>query len=162
MGKKISMKELSRRIERLGDDAREAIVDAIQRSALRLQALVPDAIQSTSPYPPINTGELARSPKMTPHENGAVVVADAPHAAYMEWGTRPFTPPLMPLAEWALMKGLAETAEDAIDFALNLRDKFRREGIAPRFYMKRALADYMEENDLGEEIKKAMEKIEGA
>jgi len=50
---------------------------------------------------PIDTGLYAQSWDFTLDEEKAVIGNYAPHGAVIEFGARPFTPPLTPLLAWA-------------------------------------------------------------
>ncbi len=50
---------------------------------------------------PVAHGELRESV----HADGHVIVVDAPHAAAVNYGSRPHTPPLAPLIEWVKLRG---------------------------------------------------------
>ena len=53
---------------------------------------------------PIAFGELQRSLKVTT-KGGVQIIADAPHAAPVETGSRPHWPPLAPLVAWVKKRG---------------------------------------------------------
>jgi hypothetical protein len=54
---------------------------------------------------PVAFGELRESVHAETREQGAAVVVDAPHAAPVETGSRPHTPPLVPLVAWVRLRG---------------------------------------------------------
>jgi len=55
---------------------------------------------------PVAFGELKNSLRVTGKGGGAVqIVADAPHAAPVETGSRPHWPPLAPLVAWVKKRG---------------------------------------------------------
>jgi hypothetical protein len=54
---------------------------------------------------PVAFGELRESVKPEDREGGAAIVVDAPHAAPVETGSRPHTPPLAPLVAWVKLRG---------------------------------------------------------
>ena len=51
-------------------------------------------------------GELRKALHVVDTRTGAVIVADAPHAAAVEVGSRPHTPPLAPLVAWVKLRGM--------------------------------------------------------
>ncbi len=51
---------------------------------------------------PVAHGELRESV----HAEGSTIVVDAPHAAAVNFGSRPHTPPLEPLVAWVKLRGL--------------------------------------------------------
>jgi len=50
---------------------------------------------------PVDTGLYAQSWDLIVEEKSAILGNYAPHAPIIEFGARPFTPPLMPLLKWA-------------------------------------------------------------
>lgn len=121
----------------------KAVVDGaikgLQEGALRGKGLVVEEIDTASPYPAVDTGGLRQSVDVELEPKGASITVDAPHAAILELGTRPFWPPKAPLAEWAMRKGLAQNEDEAYDIAGAIQRKFAREGMAPRHYFSKAM-----------------------
>jgi hypothetical protein len=54
---------------------------------------------------PVAFGELRETVHTDESEHGAAIVVDAPHAAPVETGSRPHTPPLAPLIAWVKLRG---------------------------------------------------------
>lgn len=54
---------------------------------------------------PVAHGELREAVHAEERAAGAAVVVDAPHAAPVETGSRPHTPPLAPLVAWVKLRG---------------------------------------------------------
>lgn len=70
---------------------------------MRTEAIV--QIHATRPFPPIDTSQMERGYIVEPSLNGFVLENTAPHAAHMEYGTRPGTwVPLGALYRWAERK----------------------------------------------------------
>ena len=92
--------ELRRVAKRLGKATVRAMWTAAHLG--RTRAVV--AIGEVKPYQPVDTGQMKRSYMITRITNGAVLENVAPHAVFMEHGTRPFTPPRAPLIAWAERK----------------------------------------------------------
>ena len=103
-----------------------------------LMAVV-EKIDSTSPHAPVNNGTLRQSVGFAMLPRGGKLHVDAPHAAPMEHGTRPFWPPLDPLIQWVMDKGFADLEIDAIRMAMHIQRKIARDGLKPRFYFRRAM-----------------------
>jgi hypothetical protein len=61
---------------------------------------------------PVAFGELRESVGAKNKEKGAAVVVDAPHAAAVEVGSRPHTPPLEPLEAWVRLRGMQALLSD--------------------------------------------------
>lgn len=88
---------------------------------------------------PVRTGNLRRSIGSTVAPIGGrpagVIFASAKYAPYVEYGTKPHTPPLGPIQRWAARKGLPG---GAIWMAI------RRRGTKPHPFMEPALAQKRE------------------
>lgn len=119
----------------LPDKLEKAGIRAMRSSAMRLQGVVVEEIEATSPHPPVDTGELRQSVSYDRLPDGAAVSVDAPHAPFMEHGTRPHTPPLGPLLEWASRKGF----EDPAAVARAVQRKIAARGIEPRHFFSRSM-----------------------
>lgn len=53
---------------------------------------------------PVAHGELREAVHAEERAQGAAIVVDAPHAAPVETGSRPHTPPLAPILEWVKLR----------------------------------------------------------
>jgi hypothetical protein len=60
----------------------------------------------------------------------------------MEFGARPFFPPVDPIAEWVMRKGISNDASEAKGIAFAIAKKFSKQGIKPRFFTKKAIAKF--------------------
>jgi len=109
MAKKVTPGELADRLRAMSRDYQEAAVRGLQSAAMDLEGYVVEAIMDTKPNPVHNNGDLVRSTGTNFTPNGAVVSVDAPHAPFMEYGTRPHRPPVLPLADWAYQKGIIDS-----------------------------------------------------
>ncbi|MFH1568528.1 MAG: hypothetical protein ABIL09_11080 [Gemmatimonadota bacterium] len=92
--------ELEAVMFRLGEGAERAMY----RAALLAKRRAVQAIGEVVPFQPVDTGEMRRSYTVDRVPGGAVLENTAPHAAIQEYGTRPFTPPMEPLVQWAIRK----------------------------------------------------------
>lgn len=155
----VSLARLAAIIDDMPKRQRQAAVRGARSAAKRLVALTADAIADTSPYPPEDTGELKHSIRATNTKDGATVTVDAPHAPFMEWGTRPHRPPLGPLADWAYRKGIADDEEEAEEIAMAIAAKIARDGILPRHFMARALRELERQGIVKEEILAEFRKV---
>lgn len=107
LARTVTLTEFETRVGNFVPELRTAYVRGFQRAALRLNAYTVEEIDTAKPYPAVDTGELRSSVDATFVDDGAIVTVDAPHAGIIEYGTRPFTPPLAPLVEWVKRKGFA-------------------------------------------------------
>lgn len=137
MTKVVNLSEFS---GELGDWAKQYFEEA---RLVVLRALI-DAIPELVESSPVDTGLYAQSWDAQPTEQGAVIGNYAPHAPILEYGARPFTPPLAPLLAWA-KRVLEDPSQppnysDAVQgLARYTQKKIAREGIAPRHIMERAI-----------------------
>jgi hypothetical protein len=98
---------------------------------------------------PVDTGLYAQSWDFTHDESSAVIGNYAPHAPIIEFGARPFTPPLKPLLEWA--KRVLGSAAQPPDYdeavqglARYTQKKISEKGMAPRHILTNALPAIIE------------------
>ena len=88
-----------------------ALVKGLRHAAVLSRNRVIDEIRTTTPHPPVDTGEMSRvsSWPITPileggKPSGWALDAATQQASIMEFGTRPFWPPLDPIVAWAKRK----------------------------------------------------------
>lgn len=118
-------------IERL----RLATISGVARS-------IPDLVAAS----PVDTGLYAQSWDFTPTESGAIVGNYAPHAAVIEYGARPFTPPIGPLLAWAkrvLQDGSQPPSYSPEVWALarGVQRKIAAQGMQPKRILEQAIPD---------------------
>lgn len=131
---------------RLVDANRDAALRALRRAARLCQAEAVRAIGEVRPYVPVDTGELRRSYVVTDLPDGATLENTAPHAAFMEFGTRPHWAPLSALEAWAerKMRGkiksrAARVGSEAVKlFARAAQRAIAKRGTAPRGFHAKA------------------------
>lgn len=126
-------------LEDLPEELTEAVIRGVRSAALRLEGFVVQEIRTASPFPAVATGELAGSVVTTRVDDGAIVKVEAPHAPFMEEGTRPHFPPLQPLQDWVRTKGFASDEGSVQRIAYAVALKIARDGIAPRHFFKKAM-----------------------
>ena len=145
---------------------RGGVVQGLQNAGLHLER---DVVVEIERKKVVDTGELKQSVTTTKTKNGAIVSVNAPHAAVMEYGARPFTPPFAPILAWVKRKQLLPIGprttpqpaklrpgasgpvfrerayvknreeEDQKQIAWAIVNKIKREGIQPRGYFAAAL-----------------------
>jgi len=93
---------------------------------------------------PVNRGllrsSLAMEVRATAREVQGVVGSPVKYAPHMEYGTKPFTPPLQPLVRWVELK-FGKRGQDAILVAKGVQRKIARRGLKPRRYLRSAVED---------------------
>lgn len=108
-GKSVRLEDLDRELRQVDGMIREALVMGLRTSAHRLHAEVVKQMGEVKPWTPVDTGTLRGAWQVTPLSDGAAVENPTPYAAIMEYGTRPFMPPIGPLREWARRKMRGKT-----------------------------------------------------
>lgn len=126
-------------VRALPGELEQAVIRGLRSAAQRGVGIVVQEIDSAQPYPAVDRGELRQSVAATDIDRGARIHVDAPHAIYIELGTRPHWPPIAPLAEWALRKGIADDQDEAEEIAFAIAKQISVEGTIPRFFMKKAM-----------------------
>lgn len=129
--------ELPQLLARLEMETRAAILAANVEAAVAGQRIV-------RAHVPVDTGELRRQTRAeaTGATMGVVaeIVEDTPYAAAQEAGTRPFTPPLGPLIEWAKRQAtnLGLDEGEVYPFAKAVQLRIAREGMRAKWHTRDA------------------------
>ncbi len=135
----VNLKDLGKEIKNFAESAVEEQKKAITRGLTRSLPMLAAAS-------PVDTGQYAASWDMTVDEQKATIGNYAPHAPIIEYGARPFTPPLGPLLSWA--KRVLQDPGQPPNYspkvwalARGTQRKIAREGMKPRFVLTNALPD---------------------
>lgn len=106
---------------------------------------------------PVDTGLYAQSWNFTADEARVVLGNYAPHAPIIEFGARPFTPPIKPLLEWA--KRVLQDGSQPPDYSPRVRSlayatqkKISEVGMKPRHILTNALPEILD--NIREELRK--------
>lgn len=119
----------------LQPELRKRAVRGLRSAAMRLEGMVVIEIERVGA---VNLGDLKNSVTRRNVDDGAIVTVEAPHAAPIEEGTRPFRPPTRPLMLWAMRKfGVDERA--AWRIARAVAKRIEEKGIEPRYYFRTAM-----------------------
>ncbi|SRR5665213_1045903 len=92
--KKVALVDLSKEIREFTTRSLKAQREAVARGLARS---IPDLVAAS----PLDTGLYAASWDFTVDEYSATIGNYAPYAGIIEFGARPFTPPIAPLLAWA-------------------------------------------------------------
>jgi hypothetical protein len=111
-------------------------------AARNAPALVEEELLMTEPYPTHDTGKLSRSTYVMVRRPGPFGVVQAwngaQYASALEYGTRPFFPPMAALRKWARRKRpsarLLGGRDGAEVLALAARSLIGKRGLLPRRY----------------------------
>lgn len=95
---------------------------------------------------PVDTGLYAQSWRMEVSEKRALLGNFAPYAPMIEFGTRPFTPPLKPLLEWAkrVLKK-PEIDDDCYQLAVGVQNKISEVGLEPKHVLGDTIDNIIED-----------------
>jgi hypothetical protein len=135
--KAVTLTGYQRAVLALVPELRTKTIRGLRAAARVLQARVVEEISAVGA---VNLGTLRDSVSVTNVDDGAIVTVDAPHAAPMEEGTRPFRPPLRPLMLWAQRKFSVDEGE-AWRIARAVAAKIEKNGIEPRRYFATAIEE---------------------
>lgn len=98
---------------------------------------------------PVDTGEMAKSWDYVKEEKKFLLGNFAPHAPQVEFGARPFRPPLEPLLAWAkrVLKDPSQPPEYSAKvrgLARGVQRKIEEEGMKPRHILTDAIEEIKE------------------
>lgn len=140
MRQRLTLGQFAKALPALAPEVEQATIRGLRSAAQRGVGFLVDEIDHASPSPAVNLGDLRRSVTYEPTPDGAVLDVAAPHAAPINFGTRPFRPPLAPLILWAQQKGIAADDKEAKRIAWAVASKIEKDGIAPRHFANKAYA----------------------
>ncbi len=108
------------------DAVKKGVVSGVARS-------IPDLVKAS----PVDTGLYAQSWNFTADEQSVILGNYAPHAAIIEDGARPFTPPIGPLLAWAkrVLKDSSQPpnySDEVWALAKGTQKKIAANGMQPR------------------------------
>lgn len=138
----------------LGADVEEDL-DKLKTAAVRgIQRSLPKIVEDS----PVDTGQYAASWGFNETERGAIIGNFAPHAAIIEEGARPFTPPIKPLLAWAkrVLKDPSqppEYSDEVWRLAKGTQKKIAEYGMQPQHILEKNIP-YIIDN-----IRKEFEKL---
>lgn len=133
MGKVVTLDKFSKELRSYAEDNVEAyklsVIDALQKN---LRILVENS--------PVDTGLYAQSWDLIITEKNALLGNYAPHAGIIEFGARPFRPPLKPLLDWArrVLKKPDFTSE-VWALARYTQNKIEEKGMEPKHILTDSL-----------------------
>lgn len=154
MGKKtVALKDLARELDAYTD---KQVENLKQATLLGIAASVPHLVETS----PVDTGLYAQSWDFRKEEWGAILGNTAPHAPIIEYGARPFTPPIGPLLAWAkrvLQDGSQPPnySPEVWRLAKGVQKKISEQGMRPRAVMENAIPQIIEN------IKAEYQKLNG-
>jgi hypothetical protein len=102
--------------------------ERIKKAALKT---VEFAVIQIKENAPVALGDVLKSV----HAEDNVAVVDAPHAAALETGSRPHTPPLQPLIEWAKQQPEIAFGMSPEQLARFVQQAIKVKGTKPTFFV---------------------------
>lgn len=140
----------------LGDFAKASLKKKREAVARGIARSIPDLVAAS----PVDTGLYAASWDFTVGERSAVIGNSAPYAGIIEYGARPFTPPIAPLLAWAkrvltgqknaegvkIQTGQPETgySKEVWALAKYTQKKIAEKGMEPRHIMENMIPHIIE------------------
>ena len=136
---------LSNLAEELKAYSEKQISDLKQATLLGIAKSIPDLVEAS----PVDTGLYAQSWDFHEEEWGAVLGNYAPHSPIIEYGARPFMPPIKPLLAWAkrVLKDGSQPpnySSEVWALAKYTQKKISEVGIKPRHVMENAIPQIIE------------------
>lgn len=149
--KTISMKELSKAMKGQMEENIEKAKKAVVRGCYRT---LPDLVEAS----PVDTGLYAQSWDVVVDDLYVAIGNTAPYAAIIEYGTRPFTPPIGPLLAWAkrVLRDPSQPGDYSNEvwaLAKGVQNKISNEGMKPRAVMRQMIPTLLDN------IKKEMARV---
>jgi len=129
----VNLSEFAEEIGKFTKGRLEEFKDAAARGIYRS---IPDVVKAS----PVDTGLYAASWDFTKEEEKIIFGNYAPHAPIIEFGARPFKPPIMPLLAWAkrVLKDSSQPpgySDRVWMLAKGTQKKIEREGMKPKHIM---------------------------
>jgi hypothetical protein len=88
------------------------------------------------------------------HATESSIIADAPHAAPVETGSRPHWMPIKPLLRWVELRFAGKTPSELKSIAYAIQHKIAERGTRPTWYMLGAVPEV--EKILDREVRRAL------
>lgn len=129
----------------LGIHNKEHLAKLQEATLLGIAQAVPLLVETS----PVDTGLYAQSWQFRKEEFGAILGNTAPHASIIEYGARPFTPPIGPLLAWA-KRVLMDPSQppdyspEVWGLAKGTQKKISEEGMRPKHVMENAIPEIIE------------------
>lgn len=140
--KVVALEDFAKEIGAFTEAQKEKLSQAV---LLGIAASIPHLVETS----PVDTGLYAQSWDFKKEEWGAVLGNYAPHAPIIEFGARPFTPPIGPLLAWA--KRVLQDASQPPDYssrvwqlAKGTQKKISEVGMKPQAILEKAIPQVIE------------------
>jgi hypothetical protein len=124
----------------LGNFSKKSLAKKQKAVVAGVAASIPALVAAS----PVDTGAYASSWDFTVLEQSVILGNYAPYAGVIEYGARPFTPPIGPLLAWA--KRVSQSSAQPPDYdsqcwalAKYVQKKISREGMKPQHIMEKMI-----------------------
>jgi len=134
---KVDLKDFSKALKNYTSSNIEVVKKSVAVGAVKS---IPELVKNS----PIDTGHYASSWDVLLGNTSVTVGNFAPHAPIIEYGARPFTPPLKPLLAWAkrVLNDPSQPPEyspEVWKLAIGTRNKIQEVGMKPRHIMTKSI-----------------------
>lgn len=140
--------DLKNNLNKAGETLKKNLGDAMQKST---EIIKLKARRKAGSPPIVFKGELARSIQAKSSPFKGVVGAEAKHAPFIEFGTKPHFPPIAPLERWARLK----LGKPGIGFAI--AKKISERGTKAQPYFQPAVDESI--NDIARFFEQSIDKV---
>jgi len=145
----VTLTQFAAKMASLGPDMERAVDRGLRSAAHRLEGYIVEEIEKAGA---VATSELKASVGTDKVDGGYNTGPDAPHAAFVEYGTRPHTPPLQPIIDWVRIKGLAQDDTEVERIAWAIVWHITHYGTKPRHFMAKALDRFAADRVIDQEV----------
>lgn len=109
MSRTITVRDMAQLARDLPPMVKQAAIHGLRSAAARGVGEIVKQIDHAEPWPAVDTGAMRQSVAVEPILEGAVLSVNSVQAAFIEFGTLPHMPPLLPILRWVVRKfGLSE------------------------------------------------------
>lgn len=116
----------------INKNAEKEVLDKIDAA---LDDIVDFAFEKSQESCPVDEATLKKSGRIERLYLNKKIIYDAPHAAYLEFGTRPHMPPVAPLIAWA-KRVLRVSDAEAKSIGWAIAKKIAEKGTEPQPYLR--------------------------
>jgi len=134
MAKRVKLSEFAGELENFTKKSSDQLRNDVKTGIIRS---IPELVSRS----PVDTGEYANSWFFTEEEKTVILGNFAPHAPIIEFGARPFTPPIGPLLAWA-KRVLGDPSQppdyssEVWSLAKGVQNKISKNGMKPRHILE--------------------------
>ena len=131
----VKLKDFAKVFRKYGKDLEHEMKQEVVRATVRA---IPRLVRNS----PVDTGEYAASWSFNADEEKVILGNFAPHAPIIEFGARPFRPPLGPLIAWAkrvLQDPGEPPSKRVMALAVGTQKKIEKHGMMPKALLRQEI-----------------------